>query len=317
MYPLKNLQTPDCCISKIKPACLRFAQRLLSAVLLIFASWLFFPAHASAQVTPLQIVQQVVRNELDADANDHTPWMYRDVKQTPEKHTVKLVIETHEGSLSELVEQDGHPLSPQDRQQENQRIDQLVSDPSAQQKQRKNDQHDEQQARSMMEMLPHAFLWKETGRANGEITLSYVPNPDFEPPSMESRVLAAMSGTLSVDEKQMRLKELHGTLTRPVTFGWGLFGKLDQGGTFHIIRTEVAPHEWQITQTHVHIQGRALLFKSIGDQEDEETSDYRRAPDSLSLRQAADMLKSGEVARRLSDTPSGQAQLADSHRRHH
>jgi hypothetical protein len=257
--------------------------------------------------TPAQIVQQVVNNELSADNSDHTPWMYRDARQSPGKSSVRLVIETSHGNLYETIENNGHPLGAQDRQQEFQRIDQTVSDPDIQQKQKRNDQHDEQQARSMMELLPKAFIWTETARKDGNIYLSYKPDPNFNPPSMASHVLAAMSGTLVVDAKQMRLRELKGTLLQPVEFAWGLLGKLDQGGIFHIVREEVAPGEWQITQTHVHIQGHALLFKSIGDQEDEETSDYHRTPPSTTLKEAAEMLKNGTVARDLGvETRSGQ-----------
>ena len=33
---------------------------------------------------------------------------------------------------------------------------------------------------------------------------------------------------------------------------------------------------WQITETHVHIGGHALLFKTIGEQEDEVKTEFRR-----------------------------------------
>jgi hypothetical protein len=294
---------------KSTPARLLPETRKLLLILLVITARIAF-----SQSSPDQIVRQVVKNELDANTNDHTAWMYRDNKQTPGKSTVRLVVETSHGNVAETIESNGQPLSQQEREQESQRIDQVIRDPDMQQKQKKNDQHDEQQARSMTEMLPTAFLWTETGRSNRNITLSYKPNPDFTPPSMEARVLASMSGTLVVDEKQMRLHELTGTLMQPVEFAWGLLGKLDAGGTFHVIRQEIAPGEWQITQTHVHLHGHALLFKSIGDQEDEETSSYHRTPDSLTLIQAAEMLKNGTIARQLqSGAGSGHNQANASH----
>jgi hypothetical protein len=283
-------------------SCRTRASRAYTSRLALFA--LLLPLFAAGvppafSQTPTQIVQTVVNNELSADTNDHTSWMYRDTKQSPGKSSVRLVVETAHGNIFETIESNGQPLDSQDRQQEFQRIDQTVNDPDAQQKQKKNDQHDEQQARSMMELLPKAFIWTETGRKDGDIYLTYKPDPNFDPPSMASHVLAAMSGTLIVNAKQMRLTELKGTLLQPVEFAWGLLGKLDPGGIFHIVRQEIAPGEWQITQTHVHIHGHALLFKSIGDQEDEETSDYHPTPASLTLKEAAQMLKNGTVAREL------------------
>jgi hypothetical protein len=56
---------------------------------------------------------------------------------------------------------------------------------------------------------------------------------------------------------------------------------------------------WTISSTHIHIQGHALIFKSIGEQQDEETSHYHPTPPSLTLDAAAKMLKDGSAARML------------------
>ena len=116
---------------------------------------------------------------------------------------------------------------------------------------------------------------------------------------MSARVLAAMSGTLTVVEREMRLKTLNGKLMKSVEFGWGLLGHIDAGGTFQIMRDEVGPGIWQITQTHVHISGHALFFKTIGDQEDEITSDWKPVPQNVDMNKAAEMIRSGELAREM------------------
>lgn len=249
--------------------------------------------------SPTDIVRKVVANELNADANDHTPWMYRDAYKSPDKNIVKVVIETRQGNLSEIVEDGGHNPSPEEHQNDLNRIQQMVSDPALRAREKKNEQHDGQQARDMMNMLPNAFVWTITGHGKDEVTLSFHPDPNFSPDSMNGKVLAAMSGTMVVDERQMRLKALNGRLDKDVVFGWGLLGRINAGGTFQIIREEVGSGSWQIIQTHVHISGHALFFKTIGDQEDEVTSEYHRVPDDVDLNKAAQMLKDGEVAREL------------------
>jgi hypothetical protein len=249
--------------------------------------------------TAEQIVHKVVANELYYGDHDHSCWMYRDSYQSPTKNQVKLAIQTPQGSLSEIIEDNGHPPSAQERRADLSHMEQLVTSPSVRAQQRRNEQHDDQQAANLMKMLPDAFIWHVESRGDGEIKLSYHPNPNFSPPSMSARVFAAMSGTMTVDEDQMRLKELYGRLTQTVEFGWGIFGKIYAGGTFQVLRSQIAPHEWQITQTHVHISGHALFFKSIGDQEDEVTSDYRPVPGDVDLRKAEEMLKDGGVAHEL------------------
>jgi hypothetical protein len=275
-------------VGKTFRVCLSVAALLLAAA----------PRMALGQ-SAVEIVRKVVDNELWYSDHDHSTWMYEDAYKSPTKNLVKLVIQTPEGSLSEIIENYGHTPSPQVHRADLARMERMVNDPSLRAQQRRNEQHDDQQTTNLMKMLPDAFIWHIDNRENGEIRLSYHPNPNFSPPSMSSRVLAAMSGTMVVQADQMRIEDLFGRLDQPVEFAWGLLGHLNAGGTFHVIRSQIGPHEWQITQTHVHISGHILFFKNIGDQEDEVTSDYHPVPSGVDLEKAAEMLRDGEVAKIL------------------
>jgi hypothetical protein len=178
-------------------------------------------------------------------------------------------------------------------------MDAFVQDANLRQKQKQNHDQDAAKANSLTKMLPDAFLWTYAGENGGETTLRFKPDPQFKPPTREARVFAAMEGTMVVNTEQKRIKELKGTLTREVNFGYGLLGKLEKGGTFQIERQQIAPRIWAITATHVHIRGHALIFKSIGEEQDEVSSHYHPTPPSLTLDAAAKMLKDGTAARTL------------------
>lgn len=248
------------------------------------------------------LVQQVIRNEVAANLNDHTKWMYRDAYKSPEKNIVKLVVETADGTVSRTIESNGHALSAQQQQADRAQMQHVIDDPAVRAKQRKSGEHDSDQALSLLKMLPEGFLWTYAGESDGEITLHFKPNPAFQPPTYASRVFAAMAGDMVVDAAQKRLKILSGTVIHPVEFGWGLFGKIEPGGTFRVVRSQIAPQEWEITQTHVHIQGHILFFKSISQQEDEVTDLYKPTPPGLTLQQAGAQLYDGTIARELGVT---------------
>jgi hypothetical protein len=244
-------------------------------------------------------VRAVVANELQADTNDHSRWMYRDENGVPNRGVVKLVIQTAQGDLSKTIERDGHPLTQEQQKEDEQRIDAFVKDASLRQKQKRDHEQDAAKASALTKMLPDAFLWTIAGQNGAETTLRFKPDPQFRPPTREARVFAAMEGTMVVNTEQKRIQELKGALTRDVNFGFGLLGKLQKGGTFEIERQQIAPRIWAITATHVHIRGRALIFKSIGEEQDEVTSHYHPTPPSLSLEAAAKLLKDGSAARML------------------
>jgi hypothetical protein len=97
-----------------------------------------------------------------------------------------------------------------------------------------------------------------------------------------------------VNKEQNRIETISGKLTQDVTIGWGLLGRLREGGTFRVERREVAPKLWQIIETHVHIDGKALFFKTIGEQQDEVQTEFTRVPAGTTLEQAAEMSKPGK-----------------------
>ena len=104
-----------------------------------------------------------------------------------------------------------------------------------------------------------------------------------------------MEGTLTVDGRQKRLVRIDGHLFQDVTFGWGILGRLDKGGTFFVEQKQLEGPRWEVTTMNVNMNGKALFFKTISMHEKEVSSDFRRVPENLSLKQAVDMLERGQA----------------------
>jgi hypothetical protein len=234
-------------------------------------------------------VRQAVSAELEANHTDKSIWMYRESDVTNEKNAVYMTIETPQGSLRRLIELNGDPLSPQAAATEKDRIQSYVNDSAAQARARRASAHDGAQAEELLKMLPEAFLWTKTSESGGYNTLSFRPNPDFDPPDMQSRVMGIMEGELVISKEGHRIRTLKGKLSDDVRIGWGILGKLDRGGTFDVERRVVGEGHWQITETHVHIEGHALLFHTIGQQEDDVKTDWKPST-AQTLQEAAAQL---------------------------
>jgi hypothetical protein len=243
-----------------------------------------------------EIVRTAVKVELAADRADHSRWQYRDLNRKPDGESTYQVVETDHGSIKKKLKRNGQPLTPGELEAEDARIHAFVHDPAQQAKQRKDGEQDDKRAENMLRLLPDAFLWTIKSDGADSVTLAFVPDPDFSPPSMESRVFAAMAGEIVIHKQQNRIQTIKGKLIHDVTFGWGLFGRMNQGGTFNVERRELAPGVWQITESHIHIDGHVLLFKTISEEEDEVKSDFRPTPPATTLEQAATILKAEPTA---------------------
>jgi len=236
-------------------------------------------------------VRVVMQNELVADRNDRSRWQYRDLDRKPDGEALYQVVETDHGSVKKKLQQDGRPLDAEALRAEDARIWAFVNDPAQQAKQRKEGAQDDKRAENLLQMFPDAFLWSIKSENDETVTFAFAPNPDFNPPTMESRVFSAMAGEIVANKLQKRVQSIKGKLIRDVKFGWGLLGKMDAGGTFNVERREIAPGIWSITESHVHITGKALFFKTIGEQEDEVKSQFHETPPATTLEQAANILK--------------------------
>ena len=235
------------------------------------------------------LITTVCGSELEADHNDHTAFQYFDHDVTPDHNTMVYKVETPQGDLSREMEINDRPLTGPQREQDNAHIASIVANPATLEKQNKDQAHDDDQAEQMLALLPHAFVWTITAEHGSLVTLGFKPDPAYSPHSMEDRVFAGMAGEVVVDRAENRIYSMRGTLIADVKFGLGIFGRLRKGGTFQVDRREVAPGHWQMTQTHVHLIGKALFFKTIGAQEDEQRGDFKLSP-AKTLQEAGQLL---------------------------
>jgi hypothetical protein len=246
------------------------------------ATLLFAGLGAAAQ-TPRDIVRQAVRTELDASRNDHSHWLYFEIDRQPSKTVKRWVAEANSASVNRVVELNGRAVAESEQRQE---MGAFINDSHAQAKQRKSGQHDDEQAAELLKILPDAFLWTRTGEKGNDILFHFKPDPQFRPRSLEARVFAAMEGDMAIDREQHRIASLKGRLTNDVKIGYGVLGQLKAGGTFDVERRELSPHVWQITETHVHIQGHALIFKTISEEEDDVKMHFEQVDAGMTLLQA-------------------------------
>ena len=258
--------------------------------LLPFGLALSQSAPSDRLISANDLARAVVANELKAEEESHSRWMYHVDREEQGKKKAKEVVQTRQGSLDRVVAVDGHPLTAKEQQKETERIENLIRNPAEQEKLEQTRKKDGQQCRAFFKMIPDAFIFSFAERDRDAIKLSYRPNPNFQPPSREARVFHEMEGEMWVHEKQRRLVRIRGQLMADVKFGGGLLGHLQKGGHFNVEQREVVPSQWELIVMEVDMKGKALVLKTITVQDKEYRSDFRRVPEDLTLVEAANML---------------------------
>jgi hypothetical protein len=243
-------------------------------------------AHAQ---TPQQIIQQAVDAERTADQNDHTNWIFLEESDKPKEHILQWVAATQQGDVERVLEKDERQLPEADQRE---LIQKYLHDTRAQKKQIDENNHDNKQIDDLLKLLPAAFIWTQTGASKTTTSLHFDPAPNFHPPTREARVFSSMTGDLVVDNQQHRICKIKGHLMHDVTFGGGLLGRLKERSSFALEQQQVGPSLWELTAIHVHLEGNALLFKSVSLQQDDKRSRFQPEAANTTLEQAASSVMS-------------------------
>jgi hypothetical protein len=224
------------------------------------------------------------------------PMRYRLRKSSPRLTSTKEIAETRDGDVARLVAINDQPLSSQDEQQEQARLDALLSDPARQRHRKQSEDNDTARAMKVLRVLPTAFLYQFAGMgtaATGTVAkFTFKPNPQFDPPDFETGILTAMAGEVWVDPVQERVVHLAGSLQQDKEIALGIV-QMDKGGWVEIDQADVGEHQWRIVRLRLKMDMR-ILFKGKSSDSVQEFTHFEPLPADLSYRQAIQMLRGGQ-----------------------
>ncbi len=245
-------------------------------------------------IDPLELVRRAAKNEIKAnDVQQY--YMFKDSTDYRDHSITKEIVRTKEGGLSSTLLINGRPLTAEERQKDNDKLEKFAHDPDARHKRREASRTDDKRAETMLTSLPDAFVYSYAGTdrgPNGEelVHLKFKPNPSFNPPNHETAVYVGMEGDMIIDRKAMRIAKIDGTLFKDVDFGWGILGRLYKGGKFIIVQRDVGGGHWEEVQETLQFYGKILLVKSLTIWSSETMTDFRPVPPDLTTAQALDLL---------------------------
>ena len=287
-----------------RPAKLESMRKLLTLFL-----WLPWAAASTAQtspaLTPAQAQALVTRAlATESRAAQHFghshPMRYRLRKSSPRITTTKEIIETRDGDVARLVAINDQPLSPADEQMEEARLNALLGDPSLQRHRKQSEENDTDRALKVLRVLPTAFLYQFAGTGTAStgtvVKFTFRPNPQFDPPDLETGVLPAMAGEIWVDSVQARVVRLAGRLQQDKEIALGIV-QLDKGGWVEINQADVGAGEWRIVHLKLVMNGR-VLWKPKNSDSVQDYTQFATVSAGLDYRQAIRMLRGGAAASR-------------------
>ena len=199
------------------------------------------------------------------------------------------VAETDWGKVHYLLAEDGKPLTGDRLAAEKARVADEAARPEAFKAAEQSKADTEAHARQMLSLLPKAFLFGEPRVEGDVVKIDYRPNPDYQPDTMEEKVLHMMSGTVVIDEKQVRMREVDGHTSQDLSLSMGLVS-IKSGSNFLTERVHAEGPDWKVGTVHTDIRGKALFLKIARSSEMRHT-EFRKIPDGMTVAAAVALLE--------------------------
>ncbi len=289
-------------VERVMPATLISVRRQSrSAFWLAWAGWacLLAPGQTPTSLTAEQaqaLVMRALATESRAAQDlSHVrhPLRYKLHKVSPRLTSTKEIVETREGDVARLLTINDQPLGATDEQREEARLQALIDDPGLQQHRKQSEDGDTARALKVLRVLPNAFIYQFAGTAetpSGTVArFPFKPNPQFDPPDLETGILTAMTGELWIDPAHERVVRLAGTLQQDKQIALGL-AQLDKGGTVEIEQADVGGDQWRIVHLQLVMNGR-ILFKTKNSNSVQDYSDFAPLAADMTYRQAIELLR--------------------------
>lgn len=309
----------------VRIPCRKLWSLSLSALLCVPAlSFLSDAVSAQTEPSPAKdaaaLIRRAVANHMAAEAAHH-PQRFVLHKKDGRRDYTQEIIETRQGDVALAIAANGAPLNASGHQLQIDRLNNLDAHPDLQEHRHRREQEDTARVDKLMRLLPDAFLYHYDGTVACTVTvppdvpvpgsptaapsdeppapdecyhLTFTPNPAWDPPDTESKILRGMAGEVLIEKAQDRLTRLSAHLVTDVDFGWGIIGHLDKGGTIFLEQTEMEGHDWELTRMKLSLTGKALMVKTLNIQITEEMAHYAPVPSDLDYHKAIEMLESGQ-----------------------
>jgi hypothetical protein len=270
------------------------------------ALWLVQTSAASPFPTmpASELVRKTVQNEVAASQGSPIRHMFTSRKETGHGSQTKLYCETTEAMAGLAIANDDKPLTPQQRQDEEVRLQALIQNPEELRRKHQKEKDDAERIGRIVRAMSDAFLYDYDGVESGQtglgkpgselVRLKFRPNPAYIPPTRTEQVLTGMHGNMLIDPQALRIARIDGTLFKEVGFGWGILGHLDKGGHFLVQQGDVGDGSWDMQRMSLAFTGKILLFKRIDIKSTEILSDFHPVPRDLTFAQGVEMLKKQE-----------------------
>jgi hypothetical protein len=148
----------------------------------------------------------------------------------------------------------------------------------------------------LVSQMPQAMIYTYVlgqpqlpGAAGRQIVIDFQPDQNYKARETLDDLLTGIKGRMWIDAQSHRVVRIEGTVQKDVNFGWGILGKINQGGTIVLEQANAAGDRWVYSRLDTHLTMRVVI-KTVAMNNQMTATDFRPLPGPISVQDAVHTL---------------------------
>jgi hypothetical protein len=218
-------------------------------------------------------IQRQQEHKLDRDGK---------VKKIESRTSEILVV--YGEHIERLIEKDDKPLSPEEAQKEDDRIQKITDkrkneSDSDRRKRLEKEEKDREEGRKFVLEVADAYDFRLAGSEliDGRDTwiLDAEPHPGYRPKFREAKILPKLRGRIWIDKTEMQWTKFDVTTIDTISFGLFL-ARVHKGTRIVVDATRVNEEVWLPKHLSLHVDVRVALLKNVSVDIEQTFRDYKK-----------------------------------------
>jgi hypothetical protein len=220
--------------------------------------------------------KHVDEKQLANDGSIHT-----ETKKTYEYVLIDKLL------IRKLIAKDGKPLPPSDARKEDERVNRIAASRQhetpaektvrvAEEEKKRVKQHEF--SREIFSAFNLRLIGEEQigGRKNWLIEAK--PAPGYKPKELRAQIFPHIDGRVWIDQQDYLWTKAEATSSSPISVGFGIVAKLEQGARFYFNQIRTSDGVWLLQDSGIRAVAHVAIVKRIGIEEVSTFDNFRKVP---------------------------------------
>jgi len=170
-------------------------------------------------------------------------------------------------TVTRVIRKDGQALSAEDSRRQEERLRRGIEDRRRKIADTRGRPPEEDEEDKWLKEMPDAMVFRAIGREQRDgvdlEVYEFTPRPGFQPKSARAKAFKSVTGKVWLEPRDGEFARIEATIVDNITFGLGVFGKLEKGTHFEMNRRKFDIGHWFMEMQHIRFAARILMVKSF------------------------------------------------------